>query len=179
MPLALAFSVHSDEFAALEPLLREIVRRVRWIHIYWLERAWQDQGLPLFMPALPRASATVQALRRPEPMAAPPKPSPVTDSVRVPRYVGIVAIGLVVLLVGALTKWSHDRKIVMHSKKTQSGVNAKKWPGGRIAGWRGEAPPELGNLFCAFPSRAGAGKPERTDAGAGKDDYPPQATKTP
>ena len=28
--LALAFSVHSDEFAALEPLLREIVQKVRW-----------------------------------------------------------------------------------------------------------------------------------------------------
>ena len=29
--LALAFSVHSDEFAAQEPLLREIVQRLRWI----------------------------------------------------------------------------------------------------------------------------------------------------
>ena len=28
--LAIAFSVHSDEFAAVEPVLREIVRRVRW-----------------------------------------------------------------------------------------------------------------------------------------------------
>ena len=29
--LALAFSVHSDQFAAQEPLLREIVQRLRWI----------------------------------------------------------------------------------------------------------------------------------------------------
>ena len=28
--LAIAFSVHSDEFAAMEPVLREIVQRVRW-----------------------------------------------------------------------------------------------------------------------------------------------------
>ena len=28
--LVLAFSVHSDEFAALQPVLREIVQRVRW-----------------------------------------------------------------------------------------------------------------------------------------------------
>jgi len=31
--LALAFSVHSDEFVALQPLLRQIVRRVRWINV--------------------------------------------------------------------------------------------------------------------------------------------------
>ena len=29
--LALAFSVHSDQFEALEPLLREIVERLTWI----------------------------------------------------------------------------------------------------------------------------------------------------
>ena len=31
--VVLAFSVHSDEYAALEPLLREIVQRLRWIDL--------------------------------------------------------------------------------------------------------------------------------------------------
>ena len=45
--LVLAFSVHSDEFAALQPRLNEIVQRVRWINV---------ESNPLSQPAVPLLS---------------------------------------------------------------------------------------------------------------------------
>ena len=66
--LALGFSVHSDEFAELEPLLREIVQKVRWVNqptptfpVVTISGQMNVRGGPgTFYPVLGTASAGEQ-----------------------------------------------------------------------------------------------------------------------
>lgn len=91
-----------------------------------LTRASSSQFATVHFGLTARANATERALSKPGMTTVPPKPTQATDRTRAPRYIGRVALGLVVLLVGALSKWRHDRKIARHSQKLREELARKE-----------------------------------------------------